>query len=117
MKKDFEEPTIVSIHERKKSIKQNKRMNDPISRVLKANDKAFKFQRAMNDLLLKILDRYEMDKPILMADKLDIIWDKTGKKSDKPMTTVGVDKCDPDVEFDKALAESKLTAKELQNKK
>ena len=40
------------------------------------------FQREMNDLLLKILERYEVDKPILMADKLDIIWDKTSKKLD-----------------------------------
>jgi hypothetical protein len=30
----------------------------------------------MNEILLKILERYELDKPILMADKLDCIWDK-----------------------------------------
>lgn len=33
----------------------------------------------MNDTLLKILERYELDKPILMSDKLDIIWDKSTK--------------------------------------
>ena len=33
----------------------------------------------MNDVLLKILERYELDKPILMADKLDMIWDKSEK--------------------------------------
>ena len=53
---------------------------DPISQVLRTNDRAYKFHCAMNQLLLKILDRYEMDKPILMADKLDIIWDKDEKK-------------------------------------
>lgn len=30
----------------------------------------------MNEKLIKILERYELDKPILMHDKLDIIWDK-----------------------------------------
>jgi len=30
----------------------------------------------MNETLVKILDRYELDKPILMLDKLDCIWDK-----------------------------------------
>lgn len=30
----------------------------------------------MNDVLVKILHRYDLDKPILMQDKLDIIWDK-----------------------------------------
>jgi hypothetical protein len=30
----------------------------------------------MNETLMKILDRYELDKPILMSDKLDCIWDK-----------------------------------------
>ena len=34
----------------------------------------------MNDLLVKILHRYELDKPILMQDKLDIIWDKSKYK-------------------------------------
>ena len=29
----------------------------------------------MSDLLAKIIDRYELDKPILMKDKLDIICD------------------------------------------
>ena len=31
----------------------------------------------MNEKLLKILERYELDKPILMQDKLDVIWDKS----------------------------------------
>ena len=34
----------------------------------------------MNALLLKILDRYDLDKPILMQDKMDIIWDKSEAK-------------------------------------
>ena len=53
--------------------------NDPIKKILKVNQKSFKFQKTMNDTLLKILERYELDKPILMSDKLDIIWDKSTK--------------------------------------
>ena len=30
----------------------------------------------MNDMLIKILQRYELDKPILIHDKIDVIWDK-----------------------------------------
>ena len=30
----------------------------------------------MNEKLLRILERYELEKPILMQDKLDVIWDK-----------------------------------------
>jgi hypothetical protein len=41
------------------------------------NDRAFNFQKAMNNKLIRILDRYDLDKPILMSDKLDIIWDKS----------------------------------------
>ena len=40
------------------------------------NNRSFKFQKKMNDILVKILQRYDLDKPILMRDKLDIIWDK-----------------------------------------
>ena len=35
---------------------------------------------------MKILQRYELDKPILMRDKLDIIWDK--KKVEEPQVPV-----------------------------
>jgi len=31
----------------------------------------------MNEKLIKILERCELDRPILMHDKLDIIWDKS----------------------------------------
>ena len=40
----------------------------------------------MNDLLVKILERYELDKPILIHDKIDIIWhdDRQNKEKPKP---------------------------------
>ena len=50
--------------------------SDPVYKVLKANQRDYDFKKQMNGRLLKILERYELDKPILMQDKLDIIWDK-----------------------------------------
>jgi hypothetical protein len=40
----------------------------------------------MNEKVVRILDRYELDKPILMQDKLDMIWDKS--KTDKMSTSL-----------------------------
>ena len=37
----------------------------------------------MNNKLVRILERYELDKPILMSDKLDIIWDKNSNSEEK----------------------------------
>lgn len=44
---------------------------------------------------MKILQRYELDKPILMRDKLDIIWDK--KKVKEPQ--VPIPELTPEQEF------------------
>lgn len=35
--------------------------------------------------MLKILERYELDKPIMMQDKLDMIWDKPEGKVTKSL--------------------------------
>lgn len=34
----------------------------------------------MNEKVFKIIERYELDKPIMMQDKLDMIWDKPAGK-------------------------------------
>ena len=59
---------------------------DPIKKILKVNDRSYNFQKAMNNKLIKILERYELDKPILMSDKLDIIWDKNSHSAEKRQT-------------------------------
>ena len=43
----------------------------------------------MNNKLIRILERYELDKPILMQDKLDIIWDKNEKTTEKKKKSGG----------------------------
>ena len=58
----------------------------------------------MNSLLLRILDRYEVDKPILMADKLDIIWDKNTKAR-------------PENDIDNEQEDILLTKEEIKKKK
>ena len=42
----------------------------------------------MNEKLLRILERYELDKPILMQDKLDIIWDKPDELDNKELSPI-----------------------------
>jgi len=49
---------------------------DPVRRIFKTNNKVFRKLRCQNTTLLKILERVELDKPILMFDKLKIIWDQ-----------------------------------------
>ena len=53
----------------------------------------------MNDVLNKILERYELDKPILMRDKLDIIWDKK-KVKDQGFSPDKKPELSPEEEFD-----------------
>ena len=56
--------------------KKFRRKEDPIKKILKINNKAYMRQKKMNEIILKILERYELDKPILMSDKFDCIWEK-----------------------------------------
>ena len=62
---------------KKRNTKEHISQGDPIKKIIEVNNRSYKFQKHMNDLLIKILYRYELDKPILMQDKLDIIWDKS----------------------------------------
>ena len=62
----------------------------------------------MNDVLLKILKRYELDKPILMRDKLDMIWDK--REAEPIPEPVIIES--PEEEYARVLKESTQTAKE-----
>ena len=84
--------------------------DDPIKKILTVNQHTFKHSKAMNNMLLKILERYELDKPIIMADKLDIIWDKS-KKKDDGAKKVFIE-VDPEAEFQRILRESAMTAEE-----
>ena len=49
---------------------------------MKVNKRVVMFKRDQNQKLLRILERIEHDQPILIHDKLNIIWDKDqeGKK-------------------------------------
>lgn len=59
----------------KKGIKLNKRKrNDPVRKILATNQNISKQKAINNTKLLKILERIELDRPILMKDKLDVIW-------------------------------------------
>ena len=59
-----------------KTVKKRFSRNDPIKKILSTNQRVVKYKNFENQKLLRILERIELDKPILMHDKLDIIWDK-----------------------------------------
>ena len=87
----------ADLNKKRGSVVPQSRGIDPIKKILRVNNKSYKFQKEMNDLLLKILERYELDKPILMSDKLDIIWDKSPRSphdSDQDK-----EDADPDIEY------------------
>ena len=53
-------------------------------KIVKVNDKVYKFSKLMNFKLLKILERVELDRPILFHDKLDILWEKADDSTEEP---------------------------------
>jgi hypothetical protein len=48
--------------------------NDPVRKIINTNKNISKQKEFNNTKLLKILERIEYDRPILMKDKLDVIW-------------------------------------------
>ena len=66
--------------------------SDPVYKVLKVNQKDYNFKKLMNEKLLRILERYELDKPILMQDKLDIIWDKPDEQDENELSPQQISK-------------------------
>ncbi len=54
--------------------------NDPLRKLLQANQNKIFLKNSANERIIRILDRVDLDKPILMHDKLDIIWDKKAAK-------------------------------------
>ena len=51
-----------------------------MQKILEANQKKVIGQDFENKRLMRILERVDLDKPILMHDKLEIIWDKDKKE-------------------------------------
>ena len=72
MPEKLENPYKEEAKPKKKLSK--KRRNDPVRKILLTNKKIQRQKREYNDKLLKILERVDLDRPILMHDKLDIIW-------------------------------------------
>ena len=80
VKQDQGERATQAANILKKGMRVSRRTKaDPVYKVLKANQRDYDFKKHMNEKLLRILERYELDKPILMQDKLDMIWDKPEK--------------------------------------
>ena len=54
--------------------------NDPVRKIFAVNKSVQKKKYSYNERLLRILERLEYDRPILMRDKLDVIWEKAPPK-------------------------------------
>ena len=88
--------------------KARTRINDPIKKILNVNNRSFKITNKMNEVLVRILQRYELDKPILMRDKLDMIWEK--REPEPIPEPVIVETAEE--EYARILKESSMSAKE-----
>lgn len=73
LKKQLDLPFNKPHHKKKMSMTQR---NDPIRKIIKTNKKVHHSNYLMNNKLLMILTRSDFDRPIMMHDKLDYIWDK-----------------------------------------
>ena len=60
-----------------KAKKQRAQLN-PITEIFKVKKKLNQFKTVENENLLKVMQRFDLDKPIQMQDKLDVMWAKTG---------------------------------------
>lgn len=56
--------------------RRRRKIKDPVKSILKTNDNLNKFKGKMNKKLSQILYRMELDRPILMQEKLDVLWFK-----------------------------------------
>jgi hypothetical protein len=53
--------------------------NDPIFNILRANERIFRISEKINSKLKQICERVDVDRPILMRDKLDFMWKEASK--------------------------------------
>lgn len=54
-----------------------------MSKIIRANQNHVKHQGIENKKLLRILERIELDQPILIHDKLEIIWENDNKQASR----------------------------------
>ena len=75
--------TVINEHGQIEMVKGKKKRgnrNDPIKKMFGTNQRVCRFKKMQNNKLCKILERMDLDKPILMHDKMEIIWEKSQKK-------------------------------------
>jgi hypothetical protein len=80
--------------------------SDPIRKVIQANKSVQRKKLVTNQKLLAILERIEFDRPILIRDKLEIIWEGKSKKETNTIEVSPIQKgIDLDEETDYAILE------------
>ena len=73
MTNQFDEPFLET---KKKCRVKQQLLKDPLFKIFKTNERISKVSEKMNSKLKEILHRCDVDRPILMRDKIDEIWEK-----------------------------------------
>lgn len=78
--KKMDEPIKVAPNKQKKPLRvpysQRVYKKDPVGKVIRTTENLTKFKTLQNTKLLKILERIELDRPILMKEKVDVLWNQ-----------------------------------------
>lgn len=97
-------PFILKNSNKKRVSKRDR--SDPIRKVIQANKSVQRKKLVTNQKLLAILERIEFDRPILIRDKLEIIWEGKSKKETNTIEVSSIQKgIDLDEETDYAILE------------
>lgn len=75
-------PFIPKVTKKKRASKRDR--SDPIRKIIQVNKVVQRKKLVTNQKLLAILERVEFDRPILLRDKLEIIWEQKEKNESIP---------------------------------
>lgn len=103
---------------KKKRLSKRDR-SDPIHKIIQVNKIVQRKKLVTNKKLLAILERVEYDRPILIRDKLEIIWEKKEKKNEQnPLEISAIQKgIDIDDEYDYDLLDDLDVTNPIENNK
>lgn len=82
LRQELDQPFIVNKHQNKRAVddgdgepkKKRRFKRDYLRRIFRTNREVFAKYQAQNEKIQMMLKKLDLDKPILMNDKLDAIW-------------------------------------------
>lgn len=61
---------------------------EPVMKLINITDNINKYKKSINLKLLKLIERLDLDRPLMLREKLDIIW-KEVKDDESPLNGQG----------------------------